>query len=80
MAVERPTFSESWYRVGDLRPKLRSDIHISRQHFRGREWFVLEDPGRNEFFRINQVAYRFVGLLDGRKTISEVWQICNDQL
>ena len=80
MPVERPTFSESWYRVAGLRPRLRSTVQISRQHFRGVMWHVLQDPSNNQFFRLNGPAYHFVALLDGRRTIAEVWDVCNDQL
>jgi putative peptide zinc metalloprotease protein len=43
-------------------------------------WHVLQDPASNQFFRLNEAAYRFVALLDGRKTVSQVWRICSDQL
>lgn len=80
MAVERPTFSESWYRVTALRPSLRATVQVSRQHFRGQMWHVLEDPGANQFFRLNEAAYHFVGMLDGRRTVGDVWHTCNDEL
>jgi len=35
-AVDRPTFSESWYRVADLKPRLRPTVQIHRQHYAGR--------------------------------------------
>jgi putative peptide zinc metalloprotease protein len=78
--VERPTFSESWYRVADLRPRLRFTVQVHRQHFRGRVWYVLEDPGSNQFFRVSPAAYRFVGLLDGRRTVAEAWRTTGEQL
>ncbi len=80
MPVDRPTFSESWYRVSNLRPRLRSTLQTHRQHYRGQMWHVLQDPSNNQFFRLNEAAYRFVGLLDGRRTIAQVWNICNEQL
>ena len=80
MPVERPTFSESWYRVADLRPTLRFTVQVSRQHFRGRMWHVLQDPASNQFFRLNGPAYRFVAMLDGRRTVAQVWRACNEQL
>jgi putative peptide zinc metalloprotease protein len=76
--VDRPTFSESWYRVAQLRPRLRSACQVHRQHFRGQVWHVVQDPSNNQFFRLNEEAHRFVALLDGRRTIAEVWKICND--
>jgi len=80
VAIERPTFSESWYRVAQLRPRLRSAVQASRQHFRGQMWYVLRDPVTNQFLRINETAYHFIGLLDGRRTVAEAWQISNEQL
>lgn len=80
MPVDRPTFSESWYRVAGLRPRLRSALQTYRQHYRGRMWHVLQDPASNQFFRLNEAAYQFVAMLDGRRTVAEVWQISNDRL
>jgi putative peptide zinc metalloprotease protein len=80
MPVDRPTFSESWYRVAEMRPKLRSTVQVFRQHFRGRMWHVVQDPSNNQFFRLNDAAYRMVALLDGRRSVSEAWKICNEQL
>ena len=80
MAVDRPTFSESWYRVTSLRPRLRATVQVHRQHFRGQMWHVLQDPGSNQFFRLNEAAYHFVAMLDGRRTVGEVWRACNEEL
>ena len=79
MAVERPTFHESWYRVAQLRPRLLSSVQVYRQHFRGQMWYVLENPSSNSFSRISSDAYHFIGLLDGKKTVADVWRICNDK-
>jgi len=80
MAVERPTFHESWYRVAQLRPRLLSSVQVHKQHFRGQMWYVLENASNNEFSRLSVEAYRFVGMLDGRRTVAEVWKSCNEQL
>ncbi len=80
MPVDRPTFSESWYRVADLRPRLRSTVQVCRQHFRGQLWYVLEDPASNQFFRVSEAAYRFVGLLDGRRTVAQAWRTTAEHL
>ncbi|HUS46891.1 MAG TPA: PqqD family protein [Phycisphaerae bacterium] len=80
MAVERPTFSESWYRIAELRPSLRSTVQVHRQHFRGQMWHVLQDPAANQFFRLNSPAYALVAMLDGRRTVAEAWKICNERL
>ena len=80
MPVERPTFSESWYRIADQRPQLRSTIQTYRQQYRGQMWHVVRDPSNNQFFRLNDAAYHFVGLLDGRRSVDQVWETCNEQL
>jgi len=80
LPVERPTFSESWYRVGELSPRLRATVQIHRQFFRGQTWHVLQDPASNQFFRLNEPAYRFVGLMDGRRSVAEIWKITNAEL
>jgi len=76
----RPTFSESWYRVVQLRPRLRPTAQISRQYYRGERWYVVRDPAGNQFHRLSDPAYRFVGLLDGSRTIGEAWELVGGQL
>ena len=76
----RPTFSESWYRVKNLKAKLRSSAQISRQHYRGERWYVVRDPAGNQYHRLSDPAYRFVGLLDGRRTVGEAWDLAGGSL
>ena len=80
MPVDRPTFHESWYRVVDQHPSLRPTVQTYRQMFRGQTWHVVRDPSNNQFFRLSEDAYHFVGLLDSRRTVGEAWDLCNDQL
>jgi putative peptide zinc metalloprotease protein len=80
VAVDRPTFSESWHRVAELRPRLRSLVQVHRQRYRGKLWYVLRDPSTNQFFRIDDAAYAFVALLDGRRTVARAWEIVCEQL
>lgn len=75
----RPTFHESWHRVAPLRPRLRPAIDMHRQRFRGQIWRVVQDPASNHHFRLNEPAYRFVGLLDGERTVDEAWRACMDR-
>ena len=79
MVMDRPTFSSSWSRVSRLTPRLRSHAQIHRQLFQGRPWHVVHDPLANQFFRLNPVAYHFVALLDGRRSVDDAWQITLDQ-
>jgi len=74
----RPTFSESWYRVTNLTPRLLPAVNVHRQHFRGVQWYVLQNPANNEYFRLSHGAYHFAAMLDGRRTVGRVWRTCLD--
>lgn len=76
----RPTFSESWYRVVGLKPRLRPTAQVSRQYYRGERWYVVRDPAGNQYHRLSDAAYRFVGLLDGTRTVGEAWEQVGGQL
>src|SRR6185436_5723676 len=76
----RPTFSESWYRVVGLKPRLRGTAQISRQYYRGERWYVVRDAASNQFHRLSDAAYRFVGLLDGTRTVGDAWELVGGTL
>lgn len=73
--TDRPTFSPFWHRVRAMRPRLRPHTQVTRQHYRGRRWHVVQDPATNQFYRLNPIAYGFVSMLDGRRTVEEAWKI-----
>jgi putative peptide zinc metalloprotease protein len=65
--------SPSWYRVAELRPRLRGHVRIHRHHYRGELWYVLEDRVSRRMHRFNPVAHYAIGLMDGRRTVQEIW-------
>lgn len=71
---ERSTFSPFWHRVRAMKPRLRPHVQVTRQHYRGRRWHVVHDPSSNSFYRLSGVAHEFVGLLDGTRSVEDVWQ------
>ncbi|MCB9841310.1 MAG: efflux RND transporter periplasmic adaptor subunit [Phycisphaeraceae bacterium] len=73
--MDRPTFSPFWHRVRAMRPRLRPHVQITRQHYRGRRWHVVHDPATNQFYRLNPIAHEFIGMLDGRRSVEDVWKI-----
>ena len=77
--ANQPTFSESWYRVADLTPRLITAVKVHGQQFRGRKWYVVQDPVNNQFFRLSETAYYFTAMLDGRHTVEQVWRHCMDK-
>lgn len=80
MAHITQTFSDMWYRVAEFRPRLSAHLAVRRQTYRHETWFLLGDPASSKFYRFNASAYRFLGLLDGKRTVQEAWDVCNAQL
>ena len=76
----RPLFSPSWYRVAELRPRLRANANVHRLQFRGQTWYVLEDRMGERFHRFSPAAYLVIGLMDGRRTVHELWDLASDRL
>ena len=76
----RPLFSPSWYRVAELRPRLRAHAAIHRQRFRGQTWYVLEDRVGERFHRFSPAAYLVIGLMDGQRTVQALWDLACDRL
>jgi putative peptide zinc metalloprotease protein len=68
-----PFLSASWYRVAGVRPELRAHARIHRQRFRGQPWYVLHDSASGKLHRFSPAAYRVIQLMDGQRTIDEMW-------
>ena len=69
-------FSESWYKVADIRVGLPHNVEVQKQYYRGALWYVLQDGFNNTFFRVSPEAYHFIALLTPDKTIEQVWEAC----
>ena len=52
-------------------PRLRTDLIESRQEEAGQTFFIVKDPRTQRFFRLRQVEYRILQLLDGQTTLPE---------
>lgn len=72
--------SPSWYRVAGLRPALKSQAVVRRHRYRGAVWYVVEDRASGRFNRFTPAAYQLLGLMDGRRTLDEIWALAIDQL
>jgi putative peptide zinc metalloprotease protein len=72
--AEKSQFSQSWYRVADLRPTLKSHIAVHRHQFRGDIWYVLQDHASGRYHRFSPAAYALIGLMDGRRTVAAIWR------
>lgn len=73
-------FSESWYRVANVRPRLRNHAQIHRHVYRGGVWYVLQDHVNGRFHRFTPVANLIISLMDGSRTMQEIWNLASIQL
>ncbi|MBV1959593.1 MAG: hypothetical protein KUG53_02550 [Pseudomonadales bacterium] len=73
-------YSASWYRVADLKPRLRSHCRIHRHQYRGELWYVLQNPMTGRFHRFSPNVYLLIGLMDGSRTIQEIWDYAAEKL
>lgn len=72
--MSRVLLSQNWYRVAGLRPRLRPHVGVTRQEFRGTIWHVLEDSAHNRHHRFPQAGYAAISLMDGTRTVDEIWR------
>lgn len=73
-------YSTYWYRVAGIKPRLRSHVRLYRHIYRDRDWYVLQDPSSSRQHRFNRSAYAIIGLMDGEKTVQEIWNTTADAL
>ncbi len=67
-------FSQSWYRVAPLKPRLRSHVQIHRHRYRGEDWYIIQDRFTGKHHRFSPEAYQLIGLMDGRRTLGNIWE------
>lgn len=63
-----------WYRVADMKTRMRSHTLFHRHTYRGKEWYVLQDQSTGRFHRFSPEAYIIIGLMDGSRTMEEIWK------
>ncbi len=64
-----------WYRVAALRPALRSHLRVGRHVYRGETWYIIQDPASGRMFRFSVAAERVIALMDGVRTVAEIWEL-----
>jgi putative peptide zinc metalloprotease protein len=69
-------FSESWYKVANIKVSLLDAVDVQKQFYRGELWYVLKDRFNNSHFKVTAEAYKFIVMLKTDKTINEVWEDC----
>lgn len=74
-----PHTSPDWYRVEELRPRLRPDARVARHVYLGRPWYVLTDTTGGKVHRMTPSAYAVAAGFDGSASIGEVWRKVVDE-
>ncbi len=72
--------SPHWYRVAKLQPRLHDQVKIHRHDYRGLIWYLLEDATTGRSHRFNPAAYQFIGLMDGKHSVQEIFDRIGEQL
>jgi putative peptide zinc metalloprotease protein len=76
MVDEKTTTASSnpnWTPLANLRPKLRKHVCTFPQQYRGERWFILRDQSSGRHLRFNESAYEFIGRLDGKYSVEEIY-------
>jgi len=76
MSEIKRTFSESWHRVAKLKISLLPTVAVRKQFFRGEDWYIINNPFNNQFFRLRPEAYTFIARLSASRSVEEVWYEC----
>ena len=66
-------WSEHWHAVRKLQPRLRDGVQVLHRQLRRRAWVLLLDPITQRFHRLSPAVWRVLQLLDGRRTLDDVW-------
>lgn len=75
-----PLLSDVWYRVADLRPKLRQHARLYRHRYRNELWYLLQDPASGRVHRFTPTARLIIALMDGKRRVADLWTIANRRL
>jgi putative peptide zinc metalloprotease protein len=52
--------------------RIRPDVEISEQHSAGETFYVIKDPLSLRYFRVSELEYIVVSLMDGTNTIEDI--------
>ncbi len=72
--------SRHWYRVAPLTPRLHDQVDIHRHDYRGQIWYLVENTTTGRSHRFNPVAYQFIGMMDGERSVQDIYSQINENL
>ncbi len=72
--MEQPLFSNQWYRIANLCPRIRANVGTHRHYYRGVAWYIVGAKSSKSNVRINGSAFYIFTQLDGERTVEAIWQ------
>lgn len=72
--------SSHWYRIANVKLSLRSHVRVHQHRYRNNIWYVLRDDTTGKHHRFNEAAYNFIRLIDGQRTVNDIWEILHEEL
>jgi putative peptide zinc metalloprotease protein len=75
-----PILANAWYRVAELKPRLRSHARLHRHRYRGQVWYLLQDPVSNRIHRFTPAARLFIAAMVGQRSVNQLWELTNKHL
>ena len=77
--MSKSFLSSDWYRIAPLTPRLRGQVDIHRQIFRGDTWFVVQDHHSGKYHRVTPQANFILSMMNGKRSIGELWEAACDR-
>ena len=72
-------YSNSWHRVSAAAAPALAHPHPA-PHLSGQVWYVMQDQSNGEFHRYTPEANLLISLMDGRRSVQQIWEIACAQL
>lgn len=66
--------------LANLYPRIRSNIRFTFQIIKNVPSYIVEDPVNSRYYRIGVVEYKFISLLNGRKSVMDAMRMIADSL
>ena len=65
--------SAHWFRVAELKPRLRSQALVEPRYYRGELWYVLRDQFSSRHFRFTPLTWYLLSHMDGIRSLQDIW-------
>ncbi len=72
--MSQSIFSDQWYKLSGLHPFLRPTVVVERQWIRSELWHLLTPSTGSGTYRLNDVAFQFIGRCNGQRSIQQIWE------